>query len=83
MQITLSTTYRQRVTQTISRLFNVLAGGSTEEMLSSRMYREDNDIGIYLIELLFGKGHCQDSYTWEQNLLKQFCKQHSEDCYGC
>lgn len=50
-----------------SRLLNTLLGGRHNEMLSSRLYRERNWFGVFVIDTIFfwEKDHCRASYEWE------------------
>lgn len=52
-----------------SRFINTLLGGKHNEMLSSRMYREQNWFGVFIIDTIFfwEKDHCRICYEWEIN----------------
>jgi hypothetical protein len=61
------TTYSQRVREWISTGINViLFNGDSDEMLSSRAWREQWVRMIYWLDWAFGQGHCRESYEWEK-----------------
>jgi hypothetical protein len=49
----------------ISCLLNAILGGKRYEMLSSRSYRCKWKWAIWLIDGIFGKGHCESCYQFE------------------
>lgn len=58
--------YRSRVLEALSQLVNVVAfNGESDEMVSSRAYRERWKLEPWL-DWWFGKGHCREAYEWER-----------------
>ena len=55
-----------RTLAALSQLTNVvLFDGHEDEMVSSRAYREQWKLEA-ILDTVFGKGHCKQSYEWEQ-----------------
>lgn len=59
----------------VSRLLNAILGGKHDEMLSSRVYREQNRAGIFILDTIFfwDKNHCRACYEWETEENKNRC----------
>ena len=57
----------------VSRLLNTVFGGKHDEMLSSRVYREQNRAGIFILDTIFfwEKEHCRACYEWETEEKKK------------
>ena len=49
-----------------SQFINALAGGNHNELLSARVYREERQWLVYIIDtLFFDPNHCRESYEFE------------------
>jgi hypothetical protein len=59
--------YFQKILEALSQLINVVIfNGDSDEMLSSRAYRSNWFKMEAFLDLVFGKGHCRESYYWEK-----------------
>lgn len=59
--------YRSRLLEALSQLLNVVAfNGESDEMLSSRAYRMKWGTMQWWLDLVFGRGHCKESFEWER-----------------
>lgn len=63
--------YITRVARAVSVLINVVLGGADEQTFSARQHelrRRRRKNCTHLIDRLFGKGHCQESWVnWRLN----------------
>lgn len=61
-----------RILSCFSQLINVVIfNGHEDEMVSSRSHREKWQLEWWL-DLVFGAGHCKESYEWE--LIRRDCR---------
>lgn len=61
------TLYLSRVGTSLSVLINVLLGGDNNQTFSARNYQWRKDgkpNGVFIIDLLLGKGHCMECWVY-------------------
>jgi hypothetical protein len=60
-----------RVQIAASRLLNTVLGGREDEMLSSRIHREQIEWARVIVDRIFfwEKEHCRTSFLWEQRYM--------------
>jgi hypothetical protein len=51
----------------LSCLVNAMLGGRRYEMLSSRSHRCGWSLVVFVLDGVFGKGHCQACYEFERD----------------
>jgi hypothetical protein len=60
-----------RTLEALSQLINVvLFDGDSDEMLSSRAYREHWTRVEWFLDSILGKGHCREAFEWEREHYK-------------
>jgi len=76
-----TTPYLKRIGLKISRLLNTLLGGDSNQTFSARNYNwyvYDRYNLVWLIDYVFGKGHCMRSWDIEIKRKYSNAKQSSE-----
>ena len=77
------TKYSHRLILALDHLFNVLLGGKLGICFSTRAYIQAKQSKNWnrvrkVINFIFWKNHCRDSYVWELRRIKRWTEQHKD-----